>query len=115
MKPAGCWVTYPEGPQGVVRRVHLLPAAPVHQALQLDQEELLGSGEVRGEGGASGVGETPGPSLGKLAGGPARAGGSTQGVRSEPQGYTREGLGTEHLGLNPASGTDSSWYWGKVA
>lgn len=41
-------VTYPEGPQCVVGRVGLLPAAPVHQALQLDQEELLGPGEVRG-------------------------------------------------------------------
>lgn len=68
MKPAGCWVTYPEGPQGVVGCVHLLPAAPVQQALQLDQEELLGSGEVRGESGASGVGGTPGPGLGKPVG-----------------------------------------------
>lgn len=39
----------------MVGGVRLLPAAPVHQTLQLDQEELLGSGEVRG-GGASGKG-----------------------------------------------------------
>lgn len=37
--------TYPEGPEGVVGGVGLLPAAPVHQPLQLDQEQLLGSGE----------------------------------------------------------------------
>lgn len=42
-------VTYPECPQGVVGGIRLLPAALVHQSLQLDQEELLGSGEVRGE------------------------------------------------------------------
>lgn len=47
-------MTYPEGPQGVVGRVRLLPAALVHQTLQLDQEELLGSGEARGEGEAQG-------------------------------------------------------------
>ena len=41
-------MTYPEGPQRVVGRVGLLPAAPVHQALQLDQEELLGPGEAKG-------------------------------------------------------------------
>ena len=48
MTPVGRGVTYPEGSQRVVGCVGLLPAAPVHQALQLDQEELLGSGEVRG-------------------------------------------------------------------
>lgn len=52
----GCGVTYPERPQGVVRGVRLLSAAPVHQALQLDQEELLGSGETGGEGRSSGQG-----------------------------------------------------------
>lgn len=36
--------TYPECPEGVVAAVCLLPDAPVHQALQLDQEKLLGSG-----------------------------------------------------------------------
>lgn len=49
-------MTYPERPQGVVRGVRLLSAAPVHQALQLDQEELLGSGETGGEGRPSGQG-----------------------------------------------------------
>lgn len=59
--------TYPEGPQGVVGGVGLLPAAPVHQPLQLDQEELLGSGEVRGEGGASGSAQIQGqPCAGAL-------------------------------------------------
>lgn len=37
----------------MVCRVRLLPAAPVHQTLQLDQEQLLGAGE--GGGGASGA------------------------------------------------------------
>lgn len=36
--------THPECAQGVVGGVGLLSAAPVHQPLQLDQEELLGSG-----------------------------------------------------------------------
>lgn len=53
-------MTYPECPQGVVGGVCLLPAAPVHQTLQLDQEELLGSAEVRRGGRASGAGQTPG-------------------------------------------------------
>lgn len=54
MRGAGPLVTYPECPQGVVCGVGLLPAAPVHQTLQLDQKELLGSGQARGVGGASG-------------------------------------------------------------
>lgn len=45
---AGSLGTYPECPQGVVGGVGLFPAAPVHQALQLDQEKLLGSGQERG-------------------------------------------------------------------
>lgn len=48
MTCAGPLVTYPECPQGVVGGVGLLPATSVHQALQLDQEELLGSGQERG-------------------------------------------------------------------
>ncbi|KAL0608136.1 Protein GVQW1 [Plecturocebus cupreus] len=46
---SGLLQTYPECPQGVVGAIHLLPAAPVHQALQFDQEKLLGSGERREE------------------------------------------------------------------
>lgn len=49
-------LTYPEGPQGVVGAVRLLPAAPVHQALQLDEEELLGSGGTGGRRRTSGHG-----------------------------------------------------------
>ena len=100
----GARVTYPEGPQRVVGRVGLLPAAPVHQALKLDQEELLGPGEATGGQSLRGWtrGSRQGPGRGRgwtreagtdLAG----AGGSLQAVSSEPQG----GLGTEHLGLNP--------------
>lgn len=45
---AGGARTYPERPQGVVGAVGLLPRAPVHETLQLDQQELLGSGGDRG-------------------------------------------------------------------
>lgn len=47
--PAGRHHTYPKRPQGVVGSVGLIPAAPVHQTLQLDQEQLLGPGEARRE------------------------------------------------------------------
>ena len=114
----GARVTYPEGPQRVVGRVGLLPAAPVHQALKLDQEELLGPGEATGGQSLRGWtrGSRQGPGRGRdwtqgSRQGPGRgrgwtreagrdlagAGGSLQAVSSEPQG----GLGTEHLGLNP--------------
>lgn len=86
--------TYPERPQGVVGAVGLLPRAPVHQALQLDQQELLGSGGTTGGGGASG----PEPTLG----GGARAGGSSE--LWAPRGAQ----GTLSLGLGPASAADSS-------
>ena len=72
MTPAGHGVTYPEGSQRVVGRVGLLPAAPMHQALQLDQEELLGPGEARGgqslRGWARGSRRGPGRGRGLSAG-----------------------------------------------
>lgn len=64
--PQGAWQTYPECPQGVVGAVHLLPAAPVHQALQFDQEELLGSAERREElQGLKFKGQAPGSQRGR--------------------------------------------------
>lgn len=70
--------TYPERPQGVVGAVGLLPRAPVHQALQLDQQELLGSG------GRQGVAEPQGLSR-PWAAGPVRAGALSPGHPGAPK------------------------------
>lgn len=77
----------------MVGTVGLLPRAPVHQTLQLDQEELLGSRGRQGGGRASG----PEPILGR---------GPREGGSSEP--WAPWGAhGALSLGLDPASAADS--------
>lgn len=88
MEPAGRWVTYPERPQGVVGCVRLFSVTSVHEALQLDQEELLGSGGTGREGRALG------PGLPQCT--------EHSGVLGAPQG----GHGARQLSLSPAASAD---------